>query len=204
VPSREIEIGQRLRIFRESTKLSRVAFAQALGIKPETLAGYEAGRIPVRFVVVDRICKTFGLNQTWLVKAIGPMFPSHEIHPTILAKIPLKTLFSDAYEHYLWPEISERLNWILKRFPKAVQEGEIKFDWELIPPLGMPKEDQHVWTTRKAIGRMAGTVPPPLKKDFWDTMLMVATIFLNELEAGKITEKKPSELVARLFGKKLG
>ena len=66
MPEREREICARLRVFRESTKLTRATFAKEIGMDPIRYASYELGRAPVRFELAKTIKERFGLNLAWL------------------------------------------------------------------------------------------------------------------------------------------
>jgi transcriptional regulator with XRE-family HTH domain len=71
---REIEIGKRLRAFRESLNIPRTSFALEIGVSSERQATYEAGRVPLRWETFLAISKRYFLNPVWL--AIGQGEPS--------------------------------------------------------------------------------------------------------------------------------
>jgi transcriptional regulator with XRE-family HTH domain len=71
-PSREQAIGQRLRIFRETLRISRASFALSIGIGSERLATYESGRVPLRFEVFLAIHEKYFLHPIWLATGEEP------------------------------------------------------------------------------------------------------------------------------------
>lgn len=108
---REIQIGQRLREFRESKRISRTAFALSIGIGSERLASYESGRVPLRCEVFLAIHRLYFLNPVWL--ATGQELPAYEAavdfgRQTIILQ---KWSFSEAYDRALrsWSETRDRI-----------------------------------------------------------------------------------------------
>src|SRR5215218_10484174 len=73
---REIEIGERLRKFRESKMIPRTRMAVALKIGNERLASYESGRAPLQYSIFREIMRQFGVSPYWLAtgesQPVGP------------------------------------------------------------------------------------------------------------------------------------
>jgi transcriptional regulator with XRE-family HTH domain len=104
LPKSEIEIGQRLRAFREASNISRTAFATSIGIGSERLASYETGRVPLRYEVAHRIHKAYSVNLGWLVTGRGLAVRfDRDIDNYLKEPIPPKQLLSDAYTNSLRP-----------------------------------------------------------------------------------------------------
>jgi transcriptional regulator with XRE-family HTH domain len=102
LPYREREIAERLKAFRLAKRISRAAFAVAIGIGTERLASYETGRAPLKYKIFRSIEKEFHLNPMWL--AIGGAyeiesnpFDDSELPPDI----PERALFSEVFDLHL-------------------------------------------------------------------------------------------------------
>lgn len=59
---------------RKDSHLTQKEFAEKLGIKQNTVASYEMGRIGISDSVVISICREFGVNEEWLRNGIEPMY----------------------------------------------------------------------------------------------------------------------------------
>lgn len=65
----------RIREIRIANKLKQSEFGDRLGIKGNTVTGYETGvRTPSDAVIVS-ICREFGVNEDWLRNGTGEMYP---------------------------------------------------------------------------------------------------------------------------------
>ena len=98
---REIEIGKRLRAFREGLKIPRTVFALSIGVGGERLASYEVGRVPLRYGVFEAIAKQYRLNPVWLGKGEGEPSLRIAFDFTGLVPIPAAAVFSQIYDEYL-------------------------------------------------------------------------------------------------------
>lgn len=65
---------ERLKSLRKSLNLTQQAFAEAIGMKQNTIASYEMGRVAPSDAAINNICKTFGANELWLRTGEGDMF----------------------------------------------------------------------------------------------------------------------------------
>lgn len=63
----------RIKKVRKDNGLTQKEFAERLGIKQNTVASYEMGRIGVSDSVRISICREFGINEQWLREGIGEM-----------------------------------------------------------------------------------------------------------------------------------
>ena len=105
LPEREIEIGKRLRQFREILKIPRTVFALEIGISGERMASYEGGRVRVPYQVAKAIGERFGLNLRWLADASGPPNAFIDIEPELKMMVPGRMPFSEAYPRFLKAEL---------------------------------------------------------------------------------------------------
>lgn len=98
VPEFQVAICRRLRRFRrDTTKLSRVAFAGELGIDGTQLANYEHARAPIRCGLFKRVYSKFGLNPAWLAEEKGEPQDHNALPDGALDDLPDEMLFSAAY-----------------------------------------------------------------------------------------------------------
>lgn len=56
----------RIKAVRKSKGLTQEKFGSALGLKQNTIAGYEMGLREPSNAVITLICKEFGVNEVWL------------------------------------------------------------------------------------------------------------------------------------------
>lgn len=66
-------IGERLKILRQSLKLTQDDFGERIGTAHNTIAGYESGRREPSNQVIRLICTTYGVNEEWLRTGSGEM-----------------------------------------------------------------------------------------------------------------------------------
>lgn len=64
----------RIKELRKKLRLTQQSFADALGMKQNTIASYEIGRIEPSDPTIKHICKEFNVNETWLRTGEGEMF----------------------------------------------------------------------------------------------------------------------------------
>lgn len=64
----------RIKEIRKHHKLTQTEFGERIGVKGNTITGYETGiRSPSDAVIVS-ICREFNVNETWLRSGIGEPF----------------------------------------------------------------------------------------------------------------------------------
>ena len=66
-------IDKRIKEIRHYSGLTQKAFADVLGVKQNTIASYEIGRIIPSDAVVISACREFGINEKWLRTGEGKM-----------------------------------------------------------------------------------------------------------------------------------
>lgn len=67
---------ERIKELRKALGLTQQKFADALGVKQNTIAQYESGRNAPIDAVVSLICREFNVNEEWLRTGEGEMFKS--------------------------------------------------------------------------------------------------------------------------------
>lgn len=65
---------ERLKELRKTLNLTQQEFAEKIGVKRNTIAQYESGRNAPIDAVITLICRTYGVNETWLRTGEGEMF----------------------------------------------------------------------------------------------------------------------------------
>jgi transcriptional regulator with XRE-family HTH domain len=101
IPQREIEICGRLRLARKATNLSQVAFARLLEIDSSRLASYELARVPVKWELAFKLCKSINLSQRWLALGVLPMHPTYEVGLPYSPSTKANSLFSSIFDDFL-------------------------------------------------------------------------------------------------------
>lgn len=66
-------MNDRIKIIRKEAKLTQKEFAEKLGIKQNTVASYEMGRIGISDAIITSICREFNINEEWLRNGTPPM-----------------------------------------------------------------------------------------------------------------------------------
>lgn len=59
-------IGERIKWLRKDQKLTQQAFADKLGLKRNTVGGYEIGTVTMSDRTIGDICAKFAVNDSWL------------------------------------------------------------------------------------------------------------------------------------------
>lgn len=69
----------RIKKIRKEAGLTQKEFAERLGIKQNTVATYEMGRIGISDAIIISICREFSINEEWLRTGTGEM--KREVSP---------------------------------------------------------------------------------------------------------------------------
>ena len=67
-------IGERIKILRKELDKTQQAFANAIGLKRNTIANYEIDQIQPSDRTIADICREFNVSETWLRTGEGEMF----------------------------------------------------------------------------------------------------------------------------------
>lgn len=67
-------IGDRIKEARKSKGMTQQDFADAIGLKRNTVATYEIGKAMPSDRTISDICREFNVNELWLREGIGDMF----------------------------------------------------------------------------------------------------------------------------------
>lgn len=69
-----MNIGERIKEVRKQKGYTQQKFADALGLKQNTIATYEMNKTAPSERTITDICQKFGVDRTWLVDGIGEPF----------------------------------------------------------------------------------------------------------------------------------
>lgn len=111
----------RIKKVRKGSGLTQEKFAEKLGIKQNTVASYEMGRIGVSDSVIISICREFGVNENWLRTGNGEIYKTTEDKlSTYLAQIAKGNddFIKDIIEVYM--EVDESSRQALKEIAKRM------------------------------------------------------------------------------------
>ena len=64
----------RIKAVRKAAGLTQQEFAESLGLKQNTVATYEIGRLLPSDRTITDICRNYSVNETWLRTGAGEMF----------------------------------------------------------------------------------------------------------------------------------
>ncbi len=67
-------IGERIKILRKELGKTQQAFANAIGLKRNTIANYEIDQIQPSDRTIADICREFNVSENWLRTGEGEMF----------------------------------------------------------------------------------------------------------------------------------
>lgn len=67
-------IGERIKILRKGLGKTQQAFANAIGLKRNTIANYEIDQIQPSDRTIADICREFNVSENWLRTGEGEMF----------------------------------------------------------------------------------------------------------------------------------
>lgn len=67
-------IGERIKELRKASHLTQQSFADKLGLKRNTVGGYEIGTVIPSDRTIGDICREFNVNEAWLRTGKGEMF----------------------------------------------------------------------------------------------------------------------------------
>ena len=70
----DLAVAKRLAVARNALAISQEHFGLSAGITKASLAGYELGRVPLRFEVALRLCRHWIIGEEWLATGRGDAF----------------------------------------------------------------------------------------------------------------------------------
>ncbi len=198
LPTREKEIGRRLRQARELQKLTRVAMAAKLGIDSSRLASYEFGRAPVPYRIGDQVAREARVCQRWLATGEMPMDGYLAIYEGVASALPSSLPFSFVYDNALNPLIGKTLEMVARN--SGVSEEELDF-WELrhVDPIGIPSDLSGEYAMQEmlaCLSLLVRSLPPPLRREFHESLMSTAERLMIKHKAARAAYAGAREKIA--------
>ncbi|MDE5680436.1 MAG: helix-turn-helix domain-containing protein [Lachnospiraceae bacterium] len=124
----------RIKQIRKDYKLTQVEFGERIGVKGNTVTGYETGlRNPTDAIIIS-ICREFNVNEHWLRTGEGIKYNPKEDETASLVSELLEE------NNSLYDLIKDIIKIYIKLDPKS-QEVINKFSEELLNSRNIKKED---------------------------------------------------------------
>lgn len=141
-------IGQRIKYLRKELKLTQEEFGEKIGVKGNTVTGYERGTRTPSDSIINYICLVFNINQTWLRTGEGEMsldgLNSDSALSSLWAEYNCNNVEMDFLKSYFSLKKSDRTAFckiLHKMFPDSIPEPQNTEPWtdidgfeEVIPP----------------------------------------------------------------------
>ena len=167
---RERKICSRVRHIRESIKLSQAKLSKTLGTKRNVLAGIEYARSPLRFGVAIKLASFSGFNPKWIAEGMGPKQLPFKISDKLMAEIPSKCLFSEAWQRWLKPlfdEASEESRDWIESKPEGNSLTKTDVTVGGVAGVGFIGADTVLGFFTTDLGTILKVVPPHLFQSFY-------------------------------------
>ncbi len=187
VPESERAVCRRLREVRKAARLSRVAFAEFIGIPVLRLASYEYGRVPVPYAVARAVCQRFDVSQRWLATGKSPMPGYFAATAAFEAVIKGRMLFSIVYETRLRSEIEQRMDRVdpgMGMPPADASPTQLKFF--MWPKLGQTEADFRAEIIGNEARSTLARLPEHLRSEYYDGMLNASHALLEAMAEGRL------------------
>ena len=126
-------LKDRIKMLRKELNLTQQKFADTLGMKQNTIASYEIGRVTPSDPTIVHICKEWNVNETWLRTGEGKMFieiPEEDIYSRAAASV-FKEEDATAIEglklyYSLTPEAKKTVRDYIVQLADMIRESENK------------------------------------------------------------------------------
>lgn len=139
------KIGERIKYIRKEQGLTQEEFGACIGVKGNTITGYEGGTRTPSDTVLNLICLNFRINQTWLRTGEGEPALIEADSESSLDKLfrefnctNLEMAFLNAYFGLNEKERFEFCRILVKMFPDGVQKlvgvNPLETLWSEVPP----------------------------------------------------------------------
>ena len=69
-----MSINARVAELRTTLHMSQSKFGEKIGVSRDVIANIELGRVPLKDLMLNLICKTFDVNPLWLTEGEGSIF----------------------------------------------------------------------------------------------------------------------------------
>lgn len=116
-------MNERIKQVRKTLKLNQAEFGKRIGLKQSTITAYECGNRTPLNTVVTAICKTFGVDETWLRTGEGKMFV--ESPDNVVDAVAEKLNLND-FERMILSAYVQLPKQLRDEFCKCMREGLFK------------------------------------------------------------------------------
>lgn len=124
----------RIKILRKTLGLNQTEFGNRLGMSRWAIVNIELDRAPIKPLLIDLICSTFGANKEWLVSGTGPMLADHSRDDQIMDFVA--SAMSGESDNF-----KRRLLSVLARLDEDHWELLEHYIKELVAPLESPTDN---------------------------------------------------------------
>ena len=162
IPKTELEIGRRIREARGRRGAKRTEWAIELRISSDRLVSYEYGRVPLPWVIGDRICRKNDINQYWLVTGEDQLDGYLELSGVLPAEIDPRMRFSDVIQ----TAFSAQFRKVIKTFDNmadSIKQPADDLAKRLRIALHQVIREQHMHLTPQEYVEMLATTKPTVK-----------------------------------------
>ena len=125
-----MDIGERIKKLRQKIGITQQSFADSLGLKQNTIATYEMGRLQPSDRTIADICREFNVNEEWLRTGEGEMFVEMSRDEEIAAFVgDILSEETADFKHRLIIALSrlDATGWkVLEQFANDLLEGQKK------------------------------------------------------------------------------
>lgn len=124
----------RFKDVRLNTGLNQAEFGKKIGVTRDTIANIEGGRMQIKDIYINSVCREFDINETWLRTGEGDMKapPSREQEIADMVSKLVKLDPNDEADQLMYDTLMH-----LKDVPKSVWEDFLQFIKEEIPKLNL-------------------------------------------------------------------
>lgn len=116
----------RIKDLRKSLGLTQIEFGERIGVKGNTVTGYETGLRTPSDAVILSICREFSVNEAWLRTGEGEMF----------AEVPEEQLLAD----FIY-RVGNGESEFLRRLVRALAKLDLE-DWKKLEQLAEKLRDE--------------------------------------------------------------
>ena len=126
---------ERIKQIRKSHSLTQTEFGERIGVKGNTITGYETGIRTPSSAVIAAICREFGISETWLRTGEGQMHAARSRQEEIADMVNRALSGSDEFKAAVIRMICTRTEAELKALEKML--------WDLVAELEKEKAGQN-------------------------------------------------------------
>ena len=124
-------INSRISLLRKTLKLTRAAFGEEIGVSDSVIKNIEYDKTEPKPLMIQQICKTYNVNETWLTTGEGEMF--------------VELSRTDEIAQFVGRTLADKEDTFQKRLIAALSKLSVE-EWEVLEKLAndlaAPKEKE--------------------------------------------------------------